>query len=356
MTIRPLTLTSMRAGQASVRQQLATGVTLPFSRDRQVGTVRLHLAKERQVETLSDWRCDHGAFALADPSPVLSLLADCPLVPVNDANSPPDAWYWTLYNQLLSPSIHALLGEIHPGIAPGEYQDTVTAWLTVSWGGIRARSLMVAPASTWLALLSISGWRNDYIAIPPSFTVTAPLILADMALTPEALRRLRPGDLILPNQPYFLPSGQGTLVLPPWYLHGTLQLNGVAPYQFTVTDMESAPVNTAFDDPAPENYADITDDDITGTPSDNASPLPPLPLALHVRCGNVTLTLPTLQRLAPGAVLTLSHIVPGEAWLYHGDLPLAQGELVDVEGKLGLQITRRLSGLDSAAAMQESGQ
>lgn len=358
MTIRPLTLPAMSAGQAGVRRQLAAGATLPFSREHQAGTLHLHLAEGQPRETTSDWRCDHGAFALSDPSPVLSLLADCPLLPIDNAAAPSHAWYWTLYNQSLSPAIHAVMGEIQPGIAPVAYHDAVTAWLTVSWGGIRVRSLMAASATTWLALLSRAGWQYAYTALPPPFTLTAPLILAEVVLTSDALRHIRAGDLILPSHPYFSPSGQGTLMLPPWRLHGMLQLNGLAPYHFTVTDMENAPVNTAFDAPTPENPV-ITSDNVTENASENdasIAPLPLLPITLHIRCGDVSVTLPTLQRLTHGAVLTLNHIVPGEAWLYHGDLPLAQGELVDVEGKLGLQITRRLTGLDTAAALKESAQ
>ncbi|RLM31927.1 hypothetical protein BHG07_03560 [Brenneria salicis ATCC 15712 = DSM 30166] len=357
--MRPLTLSVMSVGQAQVRQRLAAGMTLPFSRENQAGALHLHLAKGQPHAATHGWRCDHGAFALADPSPVLSLLADCPLLPLDNPSESSQAWYWTLYNQSLSPSIHTLLGEIQPDDAPLSDEDALSGWLTVDWGDIRARSLMVAPLATWLSLLATPGWRQAYRAIPPQFTVTAPLVLAEVALTIAALRDMRPGDLMVPNRPYFLPSGQGTLVMTPWRLHGMLQLDGLAPYHFTVTDLENLPVNTDFDALTPENYTnadfDIDSDNVTESSAEHTAcaPLPPLPITLHIRCGNVTVPLSTLQRLTSGTVLTLNHTTPGEAWLYHADLPLAQGELVDVEGKLGLQITRLLTGLDAATAAQE---
>ncbi|NPE72830.1 FliM/FliN family flagellar motor switch protein, partial [Dickeya dadantii] len=89
----------------------------------------------------------------------------------------------------------------------------------------------------------------------------------------------------------------------------------------------------------------------TGAPS--AYALPPLTLALTVRCGYLTLTLQDLQQLAPGTVLTLQQATPGEATLYHGEQPLALGELVDVDGRLGLQITRRF-GVDGDIAPEPS--
>ncbi|WP_277394973.1 FliM/FliN family flagellar motor switch protein [Pseudomonas viridiflava] len=41
-----------------------------------------------------------------------------------------------------------------------------------------------------------------------------------------------------------------------------------------------------------------------------------------------------------GSVLTFNGCTPGHAMLHHGERVLAHGELVDVEGRLGLQITR----------------
>ncbi|NWA02063.1 FliM/FliN family flagellar motor switch protein [Pseudomonas gingeri] len=69
-------------------------------------------------------------------------------------------------------------------------------------------------------------------------------------------------------------------------------------------------------------------------------PLAGLSLDLTVRSGSISLPLYALQRLAPGVVLEVTGVVPGEATLCHGERVVAHGELVDVEGRLGLQITR----------------
>lgn len=65
-----------------------------------------------------------------------------------------------------------------------------------------------------------------------------------------------------------------------------------------------------------------------------------LELALTVRCGQVTLSLAQLRRLGPGTVLEVEGIAPGLATLCHADRVIAEGELVEVNGRLGLQITR----------------
>lgn len=65
-----------------------------------------------------------------------------------------------------------------------------------------------------------------------------------------------------------------------------------------------------------------------------------LPLALTLRCGSLELTLGDLRRLAAGTVLPVNGVTPGFATLCHGERVVAEGELVSVEGRLGLQITR----------------
>jgi len=72
-------------------------------------------------------------------------------------------------------------------------------------------------------------------------------------------------------------------------------------------------------------------------------PLDQLPMALTLRCGSLNLTLGDLRRVAAGTVLQVSGITPGFATLCHGERVVAEGELVDVDGRLGLQITRMAS-------------
>lgn len=68
-----------------------------------------------------------------------------------------------------------------------------------------------------------------------------------------------------------------------------------------------------------------------------------LPLNLTLRCGSLELTLGDLRRIAAGTVLPVNGVTPGFATLCHGERVLAEGELVSVEGRLGLQITRMAS-------------
>lgn len=73
-------------------------------------------------------------------------------------------------------------------------------------------------------------------------------------------------------------------------------------------------------------------------------PFDELGMALNVRCGTLNLTLGELRNLAPGAVLGIAGYAPGMAGLYYGDRPIGQGQLVEVDGRLGLQLSRVMFG------------
>lgn len=353
--VRPLTLPILRAQHARIRSTLATGLVLPFIRDGLAGRLHLQLANECELAEASlttqasSWRSDIGDISLTDPFPVLSLLSDCPLLPLSEDDDAAQEWYWTLYNQSLNPVLRALVGEIYPLDRSQKEQDSReqnhnAAWLSMSWNGMSVRSRMQAADDVWLALFSRADWHRQRRTLPAGMAIAIPLTLADAVLPLSALCRLRTGDLILPNRPWFTPSGEGTLSVGMLRLRGTLQITELAPYTFTVTDMETVSMPPSATDTmlaAPHSEASVLESVLT---SDNVTEnLPPLPVTLHLRCGSLTMTLAELQHLASGSVLTLRDVVPGQAWLYHGDIALASGDLVDVEGRLGLQITQRFS-------------
>lgn len=68
-----------------------------------------------------------------------------------------------------------------------------------------------------------------------------------------------------------------------------------------------------------------------------------LPLSLTLRCGQLTLSVDQLRQLGSGSVLEIHGITPGRASLCHGEHVVGEGELVEVDGRLGLQITRMAS-------------
>lgn len=97
------------------------------------------------------------------------------------------------------------------------------------------------------------------------------------------------------------------------------------------------------DETASDGYADEPYEPQSTETQTSLDSLDQLPLALTLRCGSLELTLGDLRRIAAGTVLPVNGVTPGFATLCHGERVVAEGELVSVEGRLGLQITRMAS-------------
>lgn len=112
------------------------------------------------------------------------------------------------------------------------------------------------------------------------------------------------------------------------------------PHYGADSDVGEEEASVPFDEEPGQPWGDQAP---TDTPAHDAAPtsaLNGLCLELTVRAGAVSLSLDALQRLAPGSVVGITGIAPGEATLCHGERVVAHGELVDIDGRLGLQITR----------------
>lgn len=67
------------------------------------------------------------------------------------------------------------------------------------------------------------------------------------------------------------------------------------------------------------------------------------PITLHVEVARVETTLADLASLSPGEVLRTGRVLGEQVTLRAGERAVARGELVDVEGELGVQITELVS-------------
>ncbi|ATZ12647.1 FliM/FliN family flagellar motor switch protein [Erwinia amylovora] len=320
-----------RLTRAGVRSQnrLAGAHHYPFTLGDESGALYILPGTPQQSVELSHWRCALGAFSLANAAPLLNLLSQCPL-PAPGANPPDSDWQWALFNQYLSPELALLLGELQPD-EPAQ-DGEVNARLHVRLGDRHAECPLRFGHAQLAHWLSQPGWQSSRTKLAGAITYSQPLVLGRITLCTEQLQALTAGDLLIPPVSYFTPDGQGSLTVAGQRLYGELQL----PHHFLLNHLESTALNSADDDALTEGSLP----EYTGC-EDNPQ-LASLPLSLEVRCGRTALTLGELQRLQAGSVVTLDNVTPGEAGLYHGDTLIARGELVDVEGHLGLQLTQLL--------------
>ncbi|MEN0616074.1 FliM/FliN family flagellar motor switch protein [Klebsiella indica] len=325
----PLRLRTLSRDQAQTQNQLAAGYHYPFTLGDTSGELWLLPCTPQPTQEISHWRCELGDFSLSAATPLLNLLSLSPCPPPANVLDT-DSWQWSLFNQYISPELARLFGELRPGTPPAAADAVARLHLTLGDRHADARLYLDhAQLRRWLCQ---SGWRTAVAPLPATLAIARPLRLARITLLPTQLAALAIGDLLIPPLYDFTPDGQGSLLLAGLRLSGVLQ----SCRHFLINALETTPLNTAAEEPLPYNMP------MEQTAVETGVALTALPLTLEIRCGRTLLTLGELQQLQVGSVLTLDNVTPGEAGLYHGDMPVAHGELVEVEGRLGLQLTRLL--------------
>lgn len=349
MNAHALDLRAISNAEASARQRIGSGLSLPFELDQQQGWLDLRLsASPNPARNESQLDSAAGALRLTEAEALLGLLSSCPaLMPQAESANDEHHWYWQLYNHYLSPELRELFGDLQPLDAPPT--PGLDCLLQARINGLRVSARLSAQPATLLDLLDRGQWQAESAAMPWQWPISVPLLLGHLNLSPSQLASLRPGDVLLPDHSLFTPDGQGTLQLGGCRL--SLAQTSADALCFTLTELEQIPMNATIDhfsaaDDHPLHLDDIDDHehdleaDSTDANEDGLQRFNDLSMALTVRAGNLSLSLGQLRSLAVGSVLTFNGCTPGHAMLHHGERVLAHGELVDVEGRLGLQITR----------------
>ncbi len=171
--------------------------------------------------------------------------------------------------------------------------------LTVSVVGIQGRAFLLVPEAALRALPRTSEVSPALQDVP----VRGSLRSGQVALDGEELGDLRPGDVLLLDPP----SSEAALRLP-----GGLAARGRV-------DGDSLQVETV---------------DVPGTGRAAGT----APVLLEVELATVAIPLRELARIAPGAVLPLGIDRSGGVTLRIGDRAVARGELVEVDGGVGVRI------------------
>ena len=361
MTVLALSLPHVSAADAAARRMLGAGVGLPFEVAGEAGRLQLTLGNGPADGTPCALECAHGVFSLSEAGPVLSLLGECPVVLPAEPGAD-DEWFWALFHQALSESVRAAFGFLKPSLAPGG--RGIACRLDVQLGAACVVSHLEMAGATLLGLLRAAPWQRRTASWDEDLALRIPLLVGHLALGAGQLAALRPGDVLVPETPLFDAAGHGRIALGRHCLQVRVHSHAT-PLRLIVLTLEETVMSTTADtdlltpewddtaryepdiqEQAPEAASQATFEPVEAEPE--AGPLAmqaagrfeDLPLALTVRCGHLSLTLSELRNLAPGAVLNVQGVAPGAGTLFHGERPLAHGELVEVDGRLGLQIAR----------------
>jgi flagellar motor switch/type III secretory pathway protein FliN len=111
-----------------------------------------------------------------------------------------------------------------------------------------------------------------------------------------------------------------------------------------MTDMQD-PHDTSSSSPLPSQPRQLVSDASLSSAARQA--ITDAPVLVRVELGEVSLSAQQWARVTPGSILTTGHPVGQQVILRVADVEVARGELVNVEGELGVRIqslTGRKSG------------
>lgn len=216
-----------------------------------------------------------------------------------------------------------------------------------TWCGLLADAEVIAlrmPWSDWLPLML--DW---------------PVVLATHRLPLAIYDTLRSGDLILPDSTYFDSAGRGRVTLGRRHW----QTAFVAPCHLQLLNEENSLHTDLIDEDALESgtgqYRDDQHQD--GQDEERASTAPPetdvaagsaespespgstrampgaISLTLRFELGRIRMTLDQLRALGPHSVLEVLDGTPHSIAIACGATEVGRGEVVDVDGRLGVRIT-----------------
>lgn len=340
--MKRLMLAAQSHDEARLRRWIGSGWRLPFFREELAGELRLLPSRTQPRSDIPGeaFHCAAGTLLFSDPLPVLGLMADCPALPgVSTENN---AWYWRYFSQQLSPQLAELFEFLQP--AEERQQPDITLRFEVFLGEAQASTLLSLSWDTLHQLARHPAWQRLIAPLNPEFPLQLPLTVGKLQLSSGAARRLASGDLLLPSETFFSPEGHGVMPLARRQFQVHLELASETTHRDLLHITFSEELTMTYPN-APLEYDDQQDGEEVvpaGEWQTTRGSFDDLSLDLTIRCGNLQLTLGELQQLDAGSTVLVQHVTPGEALLCHGNSLLAKGELVDVNGTLGFQVTRML--------------
>lgn len=363
MTARPLHLRRVTGAHARVARRLALRPWMTLTVQQRSGRLLLGACQRNAADDTLHWfDCALGPLGLSNAQAMLDTLSSCPTF---IACYQADNWTWPLYNAGLASELAGVLGDLRP---IGRPEPPLNQWaycaMTLELADGRLDGVLALPADALAHWLEQRQWNIPAHQPRTDLPLAFALRLGRLSLPRRILGSLRPGDVLCPPQTDFDTSGAGWLGLANRRVQVQVQVRDQAKaLQLEVVEIEERLVtdhdefhephaNAWNEDPDAEALPDVAYDEQHDTPyrgESHAASDPSgatsgvfseLTIPLTLRCGQLHLSLAELATLAPGMILEVPGVTPGLAGLFYGERRLAQGELVEVEGRLGLQITQ----------------
>lgn len=156
--------------------------------------------------------------------------------------------------------------------------------------------------------------------------------IATLVLTRAELESLGPGDVVVPDRVSLARGPRG------WYGTADLQVDGARRTRWRCRAEQAMLTVEAVE--IDEELAMTEGTKGNGQPAHDALTLATdAPVEIAVEIARFTLPLAELSRLRPGEVLSTGRTIGDEVALRAGGRAIAKGELVDVDGEVGVRVT-----------------
>lgn len=207
-----------------------------------------------------------------------------------------------------------------------------------------------AGAGTWLNFIGCSAWlpERSPAANYGDLPITWPVKVASHSMNIALLDSIAPGDTVLPARTFFDCSGAGCVDL--------MGLRLMVKYRdfnrLEISSLEGS-VNIESDsrEEEPDTAPVVLDVRAAGTNSLQEEPdgdpaaaparltaLERLPVKVDFELGHLQLSLAQLRTVGPGVVLQIEDASPASVAVTSSGRLLGRGEIVDVNGQLGIRI------------------
>jgi type III secretion system YscQ/HrcQ family protein len=189
---------------------------------------------------------------------------------------------------------------------------------------LRANARLLLPASLARAHRPEPRVRATTREVP----VDCAILAGHGSLAASAIAALQLGDTVTLDVASWLPNGAGVLGLTP-----TNAAFPVALVRPSSAGYEVVRTNRSLDEPTAKGHIRMP---TTEPPAD----LLDVPVEFTAELGRVRLTVGELSRLAEGTILETGLALPATVVLRAGEKAFAEGVLVDVDGEVGVRITK----------------
>ncbi|TDO98246.1 FliM/FliN family flagellar motor switch protein [Marinomonas balearica] len=350
------------------------------------------LASERFISL----QTKHGTLFIesSQAEPFLNALSTAPftLVLPNPKSMESHRWYTELYLQGVDPIFLNMFGAIQQSTDASDSSvnrdqaKSVNAY-SLCWNiGSSSGLARVYFNDQFLnKLLHTGGWKPTKVNNLNPLKFEAPVTLGFLTVPYSQFCALQHGDILLPDESIFDVSGVGSLHFSTHTIAVSAIPNGTNP-SFQVTHIckgaekrKSAPFNdtkmrmhemydesheSATDETFDTNSTNIehhfSDDTLNPDSADTlneanhisesnhdlpsyqhtSQTYPDTQVTLTLNAGTISTTFEELSQLDVGSLLVATGERAGYATLYHNQQAVARGELINVEGRLGVQLTQ----------------